>query len=118
MTHFFYMSTNNTWSKQNVAFVYYGQKGENIPDPVICIRIHPSVRVIHGRAFLQPEQTKAIKEEVFEQCTSQQEILIPSAIRTIKRRAFSDCLSLTTVILSNGLEEIRVKAFINNAFPS
>ena len=33
-----------------VNFVYTGQ--ENVPDGVICIRVHPSIKVICARAFL------------------------------------------------------------------
>jgi hypothetical protein len=77
------MSANNddTGSERNDAvvldddgadFVYTGQ--EDVPDGVIRVRVHPSVRVIRARAFL--EQTtligvdlhdgiKVIEEEAF-----------------------------------------------------
>jgi hypothetical protein len=52
------MSANdNAGSEQNGArldddaanFIYTGQ--ENVPDGVICIRVHPSIKVICARAF-------------------------------------------------------------------
>ncbi len=76
---YFNMSTNAAGSKQNNAFVYYGQEGENIPGGVICIRVHPSIRLIHeravlGRKLLMSVQLhngiKAIKEEAFWKCFS------------------------------------------------
>jgi hypothetical protein len=104
------MSANNAGSKQNDAYVYHGQKGDNIPEGVICIRVHPSVRVIRGRAFLGHKLLmsvelhngiEAIKEEAFLRCTSLQEILIPPAIRAIKKGAFYDCSGLMTAVLNS-----------------
>ncbi len=31
------------------CYVYTGQ--ENVPDGVICVRVHPSIKVIRARAF-------------------------------------------------------------------
>ena len=39
-------------SERNDAFVYHGQEGEDVPRDVIHVRVHPSVRVIRTRAFL------------------------------------------------------------------
>jgi hypothetical protein len=41
------MSANNAGSKRNGVFVYHGWEGD-----VIHVRVHPSIRVIHVRAFL------------------------------------------------------------------
>ena len=71
-------------------FLYTGQEDE--PDGVICVRVHPSVRVIHARAF--------------HYCSSLHKILIPPAIRAFKDGTFPGCLILTVDILGDGLEEI------------
>ncbi len=47
------MSADDAGREQNGAFVYCGREGENIPRGVIPVRVHPSVRVIRGRAFLR-----------------------------------------------------------------
>jgi len=46
-------ANDNTSSKQNKTFAYHGQKGDNdnVPDSVIHVRVHPSVRVIHKRSL-------------------------------------------------------------------
>jgi hypothetical protein len=45
------MIANNAKSKQNDTFVYHAREGENIPDSVIHVRVHPSIRVIEDWAF-------------------------------------------------------------------
>jgi hypothetical protein len=114
------MSVDDVGSKRNNAFVYHGREGENIPNGVICVRVHPSVRVIRARAFLRRKLLmsvelhngiEVIKEEAFRRCTSLREILIPPSVRAIKGSAFGDCAGLTTAFLNDGLEEIGAFAF-------
>ena len=45
------MSADDAGSVRNDSFVYHGREGENIPDGVIHVRVHPSVRVIRASAF-------------------------------------------------------------------
>jgi hypothetical protein len=47
------MSTVVASRKQNDAYVYHRQEGENVLDGVIHVRVHSSVRVICAEAFLQ-----------------------------------------------------------------
>jgi hypothetical protein len=98
--------------------VYTGQ--ENVPDGVIRVRVHPSVRVIRGKAFFGRRRLMSvefhdgitvIEEEAFAWCTSLREILIPPYVRVIEAGAFENCSGLTTVILGDGLEEIEAWAF-------
>jgi hypothetical protein len=58
-------------------FVYTGQ--ENVPDGVIRVRVHPSIRVIRARAFFRQSRLigvelhdgiEVIEEEAFEECRS------------------------------------------------
>ena len=103
-------------------FVYTGQ--EDVPWDVICVLIHPSVRVIRGEAFngrmrlLSVEfhdRLEVIEESAFEWCRSLVRIFIPPSVRVIKDWAFSGCSGLTTVILGDGLEEIGVGAFFSTS---
>ena len=41
-------------------FIYTGQ--ENVPDGVICVRVHPSINVIRAKAFFQ--QSRLISVEL------------------------------------------------------
>ncbi len=98
-------------------FIYTGQ--EDVPMDVIHVRVHPSVRVIHGKAFSRRKRlmsvefhngVEVIEENAFQWCTSLCEILIPPSVRAIEEYAF--CFSnLTTAILGDGLEEIGELAF-------
>jgi hypothetical protein len=114
------MSADDAGREQNDAFVYRGREGENIPRGVIRVRVHPSVRVIRGKAFTGCKLLMSVKlhdgievigEESFQQCTSLREIFIPPAIRAIKNGAFKGCSGLTTAILNDGLQEIGAYAF-------
>ena len=95
------------------SFVYAGQ--ENVPDGVIRVRVHPSIKVIRARAFL--DQTRlisvelhdgieVIEKEAFRGCKSLREMMFPPSVRAIEYRAFGNCSGLTTAILNDGLEEI------------
>ncbi len=76
-------------------FIYTGQ--EDVPMDVIRVRIHSSVRVICGRAFIGRSRllsvefhdgVEVIEEQAFCACMSLREIFIPPSVRTIKERAF------------------------------
>ena len=94
-------------------FVYTGQ--ENVPDGVIRVRVHPSIKVIRVRAFLRQtllmsvelhDGLEVIEKEAFEECRSLREMLFPPSVRAIKEGAFCWCSVLTTAILNDGLEVI------------
>ena len=76
-------------------FVYTGQ--EDVPDGVICVQVHPSVKVICGKAFFAQERLlsvefhdglEVIKKHAFYKCMSLREILIPPSVRMIEDSAF------------------------------
>ena len=99
-------------------FVYTGQ--ENVPDGVIRVRVHPSIKVIRARAFFRQRRLisaelhdglEVIEEYAFEECRSLHEILFPPSVRAIGAGAFYNCSGLATVILNDGLEEIGERAF-------
>jgi hypothetical protein len=99
-------------------FVYTGQ--ENVPDGVIRVRVHPSIKVIRARAFFEQSRLigvelhdgiEVIEEQAFYECRSLREMLFPPSVRAIKADAFYDCSSLATAILNVGLEEIGEWAF-------
>ncbi len=69
---------------------YHGRKGENIPRGVIRVRVHPSIRVIHGKAFAGCKLLMSVElhdgieiigEKPFQQCTSLCEIFIPPDVQ-------------------------------------
>ena len=115
------MSTNDDAGRQrNDAFVYHGREGEDVPQDVIHVRVHPSVRVIRAWAFYRRSRLisvelhdglEVIEERAFNGCRSLREILFPPSVRAIKDRAFQDCSELTTAILNDGLEVIEEKTF-------
>jgi len=98
-------------------FVYIGQVF--VPDGVIHVRVHPSIKVIRKWAFFG--QTRLISVDLhdglevigvaaFKGCAFEH-INIPSSVRAIEDSAFWNCSELTTAILNNGLEEIGSEAF-------
>jgi hypothetical protein len=99
-------------------FVYTGQ--ENVPDGVIHVRVHPSIKVICAKAFFRQSRLinvelhdviEVIEWEAFRDCRSLREILFPPSVRSIKYYVFHRCSVLTTAILNNGLEVIEYEAF-------
>ena len=89
------------------CFVYTGQA--NVPDRVIRVRVHPSIRVIRARAFLSQSRLisvelhdglEVIEREAFYECRSLREMLFPPSVRAIKEGAFCWCSVLTTAILN------------------
>ena len=104
-------------------FVYTGQ--ENVPGGVICVRIHPSIKVIRARAFFRQTRLmsvelhdglEVIEEQAFQGCGSLQEMLFPPSVRAIKDFAFCWCSGLTAAIFNDGLEVIETGAFYGCAF--
>ena len=89
-------------------FLYTGQ--EDVLMDGIRVRVHPSVRVICGKAFIGRERlisvefhdgVEVIKEEAFCRCTSLCKILIPPSVRAIKygsRRLASASASVSASI--------------------
>jgi hypothetical protein len=99
-------------------FVYTGRK--NVPDGVIRVRVHPSIKVIRARAFFRQTRLigvelhdgiEVIEFQAFYECRSLREILFPPSVRAINDMAFWGCSGLTTAILNDGLEEIGQWAF-------
>ncbi len=85
-------------------FIYTGQG--DVPMDVIRVRIHSSVRVIRGRAFIGRlrllsvefhDGVEVIEKKAFYECRSLRKICIPPNIRAIKGEAFCGCTGLTTV---------------------
>ncbi len=100
------------------CFVYTGQ--ENVPDSVIRVRVHPSIKVIRARAFFRQRRLigvelhdgiEVIEKDAFYECRSLREMLFPPSVRAIKEEAFANCSELTTAIFNDGLEEIGEYAF-------
>ena len=82
-------------------YIYIGQEsGLTIPEDVIRVIVHPSVKTIKDKAFLGRYQLTTVVlgeglEEIgagaFCECTSLREIKIPPAVKAIKDRAFIRC---------------------------
>jgi hypothetical protein len=99
-------------------FVYTGQA--NVPDSVIRVRVHPSIKVICAKAFFRQSRLigvelhdgiEVIEKNAFEDCRSLREILSPPSVRAIEANAFHNCSGLTAAILNDGLEVIGAGAF-------
>jgi hypothetical protein len=96
------------------VFVYRGQKSWKIPRKIIRVSIHPSVKAIEDRAFVNRKRLTTVilgegLEEIganaFESCTSLRKI------SAIKDYAFWRCDELKIANLGEGLEEIGEHAF-------
>ena len=99
-------------------FVYLGGV-QVVPDDVIHVRIHRSVKIIpegafEGREHLLSVEThneiEKVEEDAFNGCRSLKGIKLPG-VREIERMAFYYCTSLTDVIFGNKLETIGQYAF-------
>ena len=120
-------ANNNAGSKQkrpclgdDAANFVYTNLEDHVPDGVIHVRVHPSIKVIPARAFsgrrglMSVELNDGIgviEKHAFFQCRSLREIILTPFIRAIEDGAFFGCSELTTVILNDGLEEIGERAF-------
>ena len=100
-------------------YIYYGRNGEIVPEDVVRVRIHTSVRAIKDEAFYNRWQLTTVilndgLEEIGERAfthTSLTRIDVPRSVKKIKYGAFYDCFLLTIVKLGEGLEEIGERAF-------
>ena len=63
---------------------------ENVPDGLIRIRVHPSIKVIHARAFFLQSRLisvelhdgiDVIEKQAFYSCRSLREMLLPPSVR-------------------------------------
>ena len=103
-------------------YIYYGRDGEIVPEDVIRVKIHSSVRAIKARAFYRRgnlvtvilnDGLEEIGEAAFYFCNTLREIDMPRSVKKIKMSAFGFCGGLTRVKLDEGLEEIEARAFYN-----
>jgi len=110
---------NDSASNARGVFVYMGQ-GSIVPEDVIRVRVHPSVRVIAARAFEGCYQLVEVKlseglDEIgdwaFYYCEYLKRITIPSSVRRIGDYAFAGCKKLVEVKQCGGLQEIGQGAF-------
>ena len=101
-------------------YIYYGRDGEIVPEDVIRVKIHSSVRAIKARAFHRRgnlvtvtlnDGLEEIGEAAFYFCNTLREIDMPRSVKKIKMSAFVFCGGLTRVKLDEGLEEIEERAF-------
>ena len=101
-------------------YIYYGRDGEIVPEDVIRVKIHSSVRAIKARAFHRRgnlvtvtlnDGLEEIGEAAFYFCNTLREIDMPRSVKKIKMSAFGFCGGLTRVKLDEGLEEIEERAF-------
>ena len=101
-------------------FLYMGKHGGEVPLDVKCVRVHESVRRIHGRAFYCRSQLRTVTggdglEEIgyssFARCESLCGITISPNVRVIEKYAFTHCSQLKTVNGGEGLVEIGKEAF-------
>ena len=98
-------------------YIYIGQEsGLTIPEDVIRVIVHPSVKTIEDTFLCRYQLTTVVLGEGLEEivagayceCSSLREIKIPPAVKAIKDRAFAHCSQLN-VNLGEGLEEIGVE---------
>ena len=101
-------------------FLYMGKHGGEVPLDVKCVRVHESVRRIHGGAFLCRSQLRTVTggnglEEIgyssFARCESLCVITISPNVRVIEKYAFARCSQLKTVNGGEGIKEIGPNAF-------
>ncbi len=109
-----YVCGNNNNDKREY-FVYNGQEGDDVPEDVIRVRVHPSVRAIKDWAFwgrrglaivILNNGLEEIGYQDFFGCTSLGRIAIPDAVRAIKDGALHDCFGMKSATLGDRLEEI------------
>ena len=101
-------------------FLYMGKHGGEVPLDVKCVRVHESVRRIHGRAFYCRSQLRTVTggdglEEIgyssFARCESLCGITISPNVRVIEKYAFTHCSQLKTVNGGEGIKKIGKEAF-------
>ena len=121
------MSANNDAGRErkrlclgdDAAYFVYTNLEDYVPDGVVHVRVHPSIKVIPPRAFYRRRGLttailnnglEEIGERAFWGCVLVC-INIPPSVRAIKNYAFFKCLQLATVIFNDGLEVIWERAF-------
>jgi len=101
-------------------FVY--KSGIEVPDDVVFVTVHHSVKILPFHVFelrLQlkevalPEGLEEIGESAFAFCISLDRVNYPSTLIRIGHRAFYECRSLREVTLQKGLKEIGEEVFRN-----
>ena len=84
------MSANDARHEQNDAFAYRGREGENVSRRMIHVGVHPPIKVILVRPYLQCKLLihvelhngiEKIEENTFFYCTSLCKFLIPPVSR-------------------------------------
>jgi hypothetical protein len=103
-----------------VVFVYTGERGADVPQDVVRVRVDPSVTSIPAEAFYErrelvevelSEGVVEIGEWSFMFCNrSITKINIPNSLRRIRDKAFMSSLR-TNIRLHDGIERIGAAAF-------
>jgi len=97
-----------------VHFEYTGT-GDQVPDYVTHVRVHPSVTKIEDWSFYDRRRLKevvlnegltVIGSNAFYNCTALERITLPSTVITITQYAFKRCTKLKEVVLNDGLTSI------------
>ena len=70
---------------EGAYFIYTGQWFEDIPQDVICVRVHPSVRRIVNEAFAG--------------CLQLTIVILGEGLKEIGRWAFCGCTSLRVIVI-------------------
>ena len=120
------MAANNMIDNNNAeadgVFVYMGVGGPRAPSDVVCIRVHPSVTIIHAGAFRHKRKLEEVElceglfeigHSAFRECHLLKRIKIPSTVTLIGDSAFRSCHRLEQIELLEGIEEIGQRAFFD-----
>jgi hypothetical protein len=102
----------------NDVFVYMGGN-QRVPEDVTHVRVHKSVKIIRGRAFMgcrnlvsieMHDGVEIIEKYAFWGCKFLRGIKLPG-VRVIEESAFYNCTALVDVEFGDKLETIEGKAF-------
>jgi len=102
------------------VFVYTA--GAVVPEDVVRVRVHPSVRVISNSAFARRQKLEEVElcdgllgigKSAFYSCTNIKQVKIPSTVAIIRECAFENCENLEEIELCDGLQTIEQYAFLN-----
>lgn len=103
----------------NNTFVYMGGD-QNVPDGVIHVIIHPSVKNILERAFYQRhhlvsvifhDDVEIIEKQAFFGCSSLRGCIKLLGVKEIEEKAFTGCVALSDVEFGDELLTIGYRAF-------
>ena len=112
------MDAGSSSNNATDIFVYMGE-GSEVPNDVVSVRVHPSVRVIPNGAFQDHKQLKAVDisegvieigEKAFACTMNLDEIRIASTVKRIGRLAFNNTKA-RSIILPDSIESIGDGAF-------